>query len=169
MVNDYPNPCYVPACGAGKRPQSGFTLIEILVAIAIIGILAAIALPSYQQNILKSQRVDAMNALLNLAAQQERYYTTNNTYTNVVANLGYSPASTSLTNSFYVPHSASTSADYLVAVTAASATSYTLSAVPQNNQVKDACYTYVLTQGGVQSNQNSSGTTITSPSDCWRN
>ena len=167
MANHYPNSPEVPACGIKKAPQSGFTLIEILVAVAIIGILAAIAIPSYQQNILKSQRVDAMNALLNLAAQEERYYTTNNTYTNVVANLGYSPASTSLTNSFYIPHA--TNADYLVAVTAASGTSYTLSAVPQNNQVKDACYTYVLTQGGVQSNQKSSGTTITSPSDCWRN
>ena len=167
MANDYPNPSDGPACRNKQPSQAGFTLIEILVAVAIVGILAAIAIPSYQQNILKSQRVDAMNALLNLAAQEERYYTTNNTYTNVVANLGYSPASTSLTNSFYIPHA--TNADYLVAVTAASGTSYTLSAVPQNNQVKDACYTYVLTQGGVQSNQNSSGTTITSPSDCWRN
>ncbi|MFQ5469235.1 MAG: type IV pilin protein [Gammaproteobacteria bacterium] len=63
-----------------KRQNSGFTLIELMVAVAVIGILLAIAFPSYQNNVRESRRADGYSVLLNTAVNQERYFTENNTY-----------------------------------------------------------------------------------------
>ena len=59
---------------------SGFTLIELMIAVVIVGILAAVAYPSYQDYILKARRTEGKNALLKAAQQQERYFTDNNHY-----------------------------------------------------------------------------------------
>lgn len=62
----------------------GFTLIEIVIVLAIVGILAAITYPSYQDSIRKSRRADAKTALLEVAQREERFYSVNNQYTNVL-------------------------------------------------------------------------------------
>ena len=62
------------------RCGRGFTLIELMITVAIVGILAAIAYPSYQDSILKGRRAEGRTALLNLLQQQERYYTQTGTY-----------------------------------------------------------------------------------------
>jgi type IV pilus assembly protein PilE len=58
----------------------GFTLIELMIVVAVIGILSAIAYPSYTEYVLKGRRAEARAALVDLMQQQERYFTQNGTY-----------------------------------------------------------------------------------------
>lgn len=60
--------------------QQGFTLIELMIAVVIIGILASIAVPNYQKNIKKARREDAKGALVSFATAMERHYTENSSY-----------------------------------------------------------------------------------------
>lgn len=66
---------------AGRRTSRGVTLIELIVVMVVIGILAAIAVPSYRQYVVRSHRVEATSALLNIAASQEKFYLQCNRYT----------------------------------------------------------------------------------------
>ena len=61
--------------------QKGMTLIELMIAVAIVAILAAISFPSYQDSVRNARRADAQAALMGLAQAMERNYTTEGTYT----------------------------------------------------------------------------------------
>jgi type IV pilus assembly protein PilE len=64
------------------KATRGFSLIELMIALVIVAILAAIAIPSYRNYVLRVNRNDATAALLKIAAAQEKFYLQNNTYTN---------------------------------------------------------------------------------------
>ena len=123
--------------------QRGFTLIELLVAIAIVAILAAVAVPFYQDRTRSSARADAMAVLMEAAGFMERFYTTNGRYTTDAAGTT-APALTGLTQS---PRDGA--ARYTISVSA-TAQAYTLRAVPTGTQTGDVCGELTLTHTGVK-------------------
>ncbi len=71
----------------------GFTLIEVMIVVAILGLLAAIAYPSYQNQIARARRSDGQSLLLDIAARMERFYFDNTAYTTDLTALGFTNAS----------------------------------------------------------------------------
>jgi type IV pilus assembly protein PilE len=127
-----------------RRAGAGFTLIELMIVVAIVGILAAIAYPIYTRYIMQSRRADAKTALLDLAARQERYFSINNTYALTAANLGYS-------GTFPVSVNTSNTAYYQLNVSLANTTAFTATATPIGVQTADTqCGTYTIDQLGTQ-------------------
>src|SRR5688572_33505259 len=78
-----------------KKPSRGFTLIELLIVIAIIGILAAFALPAYQDYVLRGKLVEAYNGLGSLRVRMEQYYQDNRKYNSAGTTCGAAPLPTS--------------------------------------------------------------------------
>ena len=74
--------------------QKGVTLIELVIAMTIVALLTAVAIPGYQGFVQRSQRVEAKEALVHLASNQERFYLQNNTYSADLDDLGFSEAET---------------------------------------------------------------------------
>ena len=90
-----------------RKKESGFTLVELLIAVVIIAVLTAVALPAYQDFVKTSRRADARNALINVQVKQERYRSNNLSYGTLAQ----------LTSSYGVS-SASEAGHYSIAVTA---------------------------------------------------
>lgn len=146
--------------------QHAFTLVELMVTVAIVGILAAIAIPSYQGSIMKSRRADAEGALAGLANAMERHFTQANTYCDAGGADGANSCGAAGTNdsgspSIYPAQSpASGTAAYNLTITV-TATTYTLSATPTGAQANDKCGTLTLTHSGVK------GVSLATVAECW--
>lgn len=127
------------------RP-GGFTLIEVMIVVAIIAILASIALPSYQQQVLTTNRARAKACMSEFAQAYERRYTTTMSYAGAALVLGCQTESR--LNERYTITAATT------------ATTYTITATPIGAQLKDTmCGVLTLNQAGTKG--------ATDPSKCW--
>ena len=105
-----------------KQRSKGFTLIELMIAVMIVGIIAAVAIPSYQSQVTKSRRADAQGALTGLANAMERYFTNQNTYAGAaVGDDGIFPDQAPLDGGTKY---------YQLSISAQDASSYTLQATP---------------------------------------
>ena len=136
------------------RKMNGFTLVELMIVVVVVAILAAVTIPSYQNYILQSHRTDAINALMDLASRESRYYTISNTYTDNMQTLGYATT----------PTVSIGSGRYDLSVSSVlPAGTFSLSAAPTTigNQNTDTCGTYTYTDLGVKG---SAGTL----SSCWK-
>jgi type IV pilus assembly protein PilE len=143
--------------------QFGFTLIELMVAVAIVGVLVAIAIPSYYSKVLKAHRTEAKTALLDLAGREERFFNTNNTYSQTPSDLGYGATAATfpmVVGSGYYTVSV-TFTPYVGGATPVLPT-YTITATATGNQTKDtSCLTFTLTSTGVQ-------TSAPNTTACWQ-
>jgi len=131
--------------------SKGFTLIELVIVVAIIAVLSAIAIPAYRQYVLRSNRTSATRALQDMATREENYYFTNNAYTNSTTNLGLTSA---VTPDGY----------YTLSIPSASSTDYTLLATAAGTQTKDLkCGNFQLQRNGTENVTGTSGST-----SCWQ-
>jgi len=138
----------VGSAGDGAR---GFTLIEVLITVAIVAVLMAIALPSYRDFVLRANRADAKAVLMETSQFMERYFTTNNTYvaSPVLTPLSLvSPKGATGIDVRYNISFASTAAG--TAAANPTATTYFVRAVPVNGQSGDSCGTLTISNTGAQ-------------------
>ncbi|MEQ1579794.1 MAG: type IV pilin protein [Steroidobacteraceae bacterium] len=140
---------------ATRFRMQGVTLIELMIVIVIIGILSAIAVPSYRNYVIRAQRTDAMSALLRVAAAQEKFYLQNNTYADNDALADAPPAGLGINGT--------ENGWYNLAITSGDLTrEFTVTATPVSGgaQATDShCDSFSLTSAGAKSATNT---------DCWR-
>ncbi|EGF31960.1 Type IV pilus biogenesis protein PilE [Oxalobacteraceae bacterium IMCC9480] len=142
-----------------NRLQHGFTLVELMIVVAIVAILASIAYPSYTQQVRKGRRVDAKSAILELAAREEKFFATNNQYSLSGTALNYG-------SDFPISLITGGNTSYALNITQATVSDYTITATPVGDQVADACNTFVFNNFGVQSNRTAGGSANTT-TGCW--
>ena len=139
----------------------GFTLVELMIAVAIVGILAGIAYPGYQDSVRGSRRADAKGALLGFANAMERYYTEKNSYLGAGTTGGNTGAPTIFSS--VSPVDGGTPYYNLTIGNDVTTNSYTLNATPTGAQSNDKCGALTLAQTGARG---FTGTGVTA-ADCW--
>ena len=128
---------------AGAHRARGFSLIELMTVLVIVGVLAAVAWPSYQNYVMRSNRAAAQSFMMTIASRQEQYLLTNRSYTTTISNLGG------------LTQPPETSGRYNFTVTQATPTDYTITATAIGNQTSDGNLT--LSSAGVKT-----------PADKWK-
>ena len=123
----------------------GFTLLELMIAVAVVGILSSIAYPSYLTQVRKSRRASAQVELMNIAARQQQMLLDTRSYAATTTALNISPSDSVLKN-------------YTLTITLglAAVPTFTATAIPFGSQVADTCSTLSIDQIGNKS-----------PASCW--
>ncbi len=131
-----------------KTQNKGFTLIELMIVVAVIGILSAIAYPSYTQYVLRAKRGDAKAALLSVQLAEEKYRANNVSY-GTLAELGLDPM-------------VSSDEYYDITIPAApTASAYSITATPKSPHADVYCTTLVINQNG---DKTATGSDL---ANCW--
>jgi len=139
--------------------EKGFTLLELMITVAVVGILAAISIPSYMSHMVKVRRAAAAACLMEGAQYAERYYTTNMKYENVITGIT-NPTTGALVNGCMKEIK-----DHYTITGTDNATTYTLTATPINRQAS------ADTKCGALTIDNTGGKKIantnTAVKECW--
>ncbi|MBS0366592.1 MAG: type IV pilin protein [Proteobacteria bacterium] len=158
----YPRVTHASRPRPTAKRQAGFTLVELMIVVVIASILLGIAVPAYQRYSMKARRTEARTALLDLAAREERYFSTNNTYTQTAAQLGYSGAFPQNVGSGYYSVSIGPGAAPLTI-----GNSYVITATAVAPQTGDtSCITFTVDQTGLQSSADAGG--ANTAGTCWQ-
>jgi type IV pilus assembly protein PilE len=145
------------------RDSRGFSLIELMIVVAVVAILASLATANYRSYMLRTNRNEGRIALMQIQAAQEKYFLQNNTYATTMAQVvapttGGGLGVTSLTAGGVTPNGY-----YTISLPAATATTYTALATATGAQANDKpalCRTFSINDQGVRSPADSSG--------CWK-
>ncbi len=141
------------ASGAQNRGGTGFTLIELMIVLAVIAIITAVALPSFVESIQRGRRSDAQIALVEIAALQDKFRNNNMTYSTALGSLPYPAVSP---EQYY----------QLAIIGTVTGTFFTARATPQGTQASDAdCAVFTLTSTNVRNVVDSGGADNTE--SCW--
>ena len=135
-----------------SNKMRGFTLVEAMIVVAILGIIVAFGYPSYRDQVMKSRRAEGLGELLELADRLERYYSDKGTYDGVTA--------------ADIFRSSTSKGHYTLAIIDAETDNikFAITATPKNGQEKDKCHTFKLTSQGIKS---VSGGSL-SADECWK-
>ncbi len=143
------------------RQNKGFTLIELIIVVAVIGILVAIAYPLFEDTVRKSRRSDAMNALTTIQLNQVKWRANNTTYTSTLPDVwgGTSNGATYSSDEYYTIAIGDPGAGYGL--------SFRLTATPRSSQTDDTeCANFILTYSSGASTKTISGTG--NADRCWK-
>ncbi len=143
------------------KRQRGFSLTELVVTVAIAGILSAIAIPTYRNYVLRANRADATSALLRLAGNQERFYLANNRYADDGEMADAPPAGLGIAGTERGFYELTIASDDL-------ATGYTATATAAagGQEGDDACGSFTVDERGLRAAADTGGGDNTE--ECWR-
>ena len=174
----------MPKTPVNASCNRGFTLIELMIAVAVVSILATIAVTAYTSQVQKSRRTDARSALLDIAGREEKLFSTANAYSALPSDLGYGavgvPWPITVGSGYYQVYvcisttavgTTATSTPCVAASTATAGTSYVVAALAYaSTQLADtSCQYFAVDNTGTQfatSSNTGSGTDTTST--CWQ-
>ncbi|RLA53453.1 MAG: hypothetical protein DRQ65_06085 [Gammaproteobacteria bacterium] len=148
------------------KKVEGFTLIELMIVIVIVAVLLMVALPAYQNSIIKSNRSAGRGILQDVTARQEQYYINNKVYSTTLSSLGYS---VDVDGAFYIDNqvdkinAADSDSVYKIGIIKLSTLAYSVTAETLGRQAKDTrCGNFTITGKGEKSNSGPGGA-----DECW--
>lgn len=146
------------------RRHRGFTLIEVMIVVAIVAILAAIAYPSYNESVRKSRRAEARAQLLEVAQYMQRFYSQNDSFNRAIGDTVDMTLPAALTA---VPRQGTQTYTIGFVTGTLTTSAFYLEAVPVSTgpMANDRCGTLRLHSTGLRAVSNTSGLTV---NDCWR-
>jgi len=144
-----------------RKKQTGVTLVELMIVVAILVMIASFAYPSYMRYVVSSKRTAATSALLQIADRQQQFFMDNKSYTNDLTDLGFAANPWVIADDGTASAAGNSESVYSISLSNVAATTYTITAAPLHGQLRDTkCNSLTLDQAGARG-------ASTGSDDCW--